>query len=79
MVIAILPDDIAKKSDEEVLEYMHKTAYGSEEYHHCAMILQLRYMSRNVQITTRLVWATWGLVVATFLLFGVSLFQYFFN
>lgn len=61
MAYLILPKDLRKKSDNEILNTMHGTTFDSDDYKHCATILQLRLMQRAV-------YATWGLVIATTLL-----------
>lgn len=66
--MAVTPEDLSNKSDEEILKSMHGAVYDSDHYKHCFTTLQLRYTERTVKATSRLVVATWTLVIATLLL-----------
>jgi hypothetical protein len=71
---AVAPEDLSKMSDNEVLNSMRSGTVDSDHYKHCMNILELRYMQRTSESTRRLVWATWGLVLATFFLLISSTF-----
>jgi len=72
--MVVTPEDLRSKSDEEIFESMQGALYDSDHYRHCVTQLQLRFMTRTIKATKRLVIATWALVLATlFLLAGAIL------
>lgn len=63
--MSVQPEDLRRKSDDEVYESMLSGTYNSDHYNHCVTILNLRFSQRLSLFSRRLVFATWGLVVAT--------------
>jgi hypothetical protein len=68
-----LPTNFSDKTDQEILASMHEVTFDSDHYKHCVTVLQVRAFDRTARATARLVWATWGLVVATVLLLASTL------
>jgi len=67
------PEDLRRKTDDQILDSMHGAMFDSDHYKHCVTHLQLRYMDRTLQASRRLVIATWALVVATLFLLAGSI------
>jgi len=73
--MVVTPEDLRKKTDDEIVESMLGATFDSDHYKHCTTFLQIRHMARTLEATSglvlatsRLVYATWGLVIATVLL-----------
>jgi hypothetical protein len=72
--MVVTPEDLNKKSDEEIIDSMYGAGLGTDHYKHCVTHLQLRYIRRTLKATKRLMIATWVLVAATvFLAVGAIL------
>ena len=65
-----------KKSEDEVCRIEHNF-HGSEEIE--KRNLNLWMVHQTIETNRKLVWATWGLAIGTFLLSGLTLYFQFFR